>query len=874
MSTTGIDLVFGAETQEAGAKINEFLHGVQEQLAEIGKNFIAAFTIAAFAERINETIKLEEETGKLAQTVGTSTEKFSELAYWLKSGGVQTDEFTSGMRVFNERIAAGDPLFNQLGIAIKDAGDNQRDTGEIFLDFTDKMSHFEEGANKSTLAVNALGRSGALWIPIMNQGRDGFRNAAAEGQKFGVVVSDTAAKAAAEFRDNLGRLEQATQGLFNSIANELLPGLTALSDKMVEARKSGADYENVLIAVSGLFQTISYFATTTFTIVSATVTMLKGLGEIIATIKDEIVHSAETGIQRTELLTRSIGQIFAKTKLEVLESLIDYQKSLDAIYDPKGKDKPFEKAQPKTKAPQVSHLDTLKMASEQAAAQLAVWEAEREQELQSLDNLYAQELISTRDYTEQRSEIIRQAFSDQAAKISQEILDLNKKIFNPNTTADQRTQYLATQQKLNTDLEALRVKRDTALQKIDDDALAVQRKAAKDASDAYVQATENKLQQLEREYVESKRTLALKFSDEEEYQIALGQLEQTYAVKRAQTRQDMMARQRQLELADLQAQRERLDKNNSITPDAKQSIRQPLLQKEADTLRKSIADTELFLKQENISDEARIAARQELIRLNSQLIDTEKSLQQTSWGGTIRSQIQDWVASLGSTAQQVGSLITNTLSGAISGLSNALAGAIMGTQDLGQAMSQFAVNMATQFISSVLQMILMATVAIPILTALGILSSGSTIGPGLTMTTLALGMVPSLTAPFAAATGGLIPGGEQFIRINELGPEFVIPAHKVAEFGAPFFEGIRTGAIQARDLAPRIATPITSRSASQGGLPAGAMSHPAVHVNTPQPKVIVVNSQEELQRALEGSMGEKATIAHVRNNKLKLGIRS
>lgn len=71
----------------------------------------------------------------------------------------------------------------------------------------------------------------------------------------------------------------------------------------------------------------------------------------------------------------------------------------------------------------------------------------------------------------------------------------------------------------------------------------------------------------------------------------------------------------------------------------------------------------------------------------------------------------------------------------------------------------------------------------------------------------------------------------------------------------------------------RINRSLPTGMASAGGGGGKALS-PNINVQSAQPKVIVVNSQEELMKVMKGSIGEEITVAHIAKNKLRLGMAS
>jgi hypothetical protein len=120
--------------------------------------------------------------------------------------------------------------------------------------------------------------------------------------------------------------------------------------------------------------------------------------------------------------------------------------------------------------------------------------------------------------------------------------------------------------------------------------------------------------------------------------------------------------------------------------------------------------------------------------------------------------------------------------------------------------------------------------------------------------------------------GGLVRGGEQIVRINERGEEFVVNAKATARNRA-LLEQINAG------IAPRVRPVTASASTLQAQAPglvvdgSGAAA-PNVNVAAPEVHVIVVKSEEEVFQALESARGGRAVVRHVRDNKTDAGMES
>lgn len=94
------------------------------------------------------------------------------------------------------------------------------------------------GAQKAALSLRLFGKQGTSMIPLLNQGRTELAKLTEEARVLGLDVTPEAARAAGDFNDNLERLEFAAKGLWLRVAQDLLPTLVDLTNRMVEWVKS------------------------------------------------------------------------------------------------------------------------------------------------------------------------------------------------------------------------------------------------------------------------------------------------------------------------------------------------------------------------------------------------------------------------------------------------------------------------------------------------------------------------------------------------------------------------------------------------------------------------------------------------------------
>jgi len=271
LGTLTVDLVakiggFTKGMTQAEREADKGAKAVEARMRKLAKGIDAAFQVAAaavvaavgvMAVGVNNAINRMDDIGKSAQKVGISAESFSKLAYAAQLADVDIGQLEGGLaKLAKSQDAAAQgakeqlDIFRALGVEFQNADGTLRKTDEVFADLADRFQGLPDGANKTAAAMALLGRSGAQMIPLLNGGSDGLREMGDELERFGGVVGPEAARQAETYNDNLTRLRVAADGLWQSLAMQLLPDLIHLTEEMLDASKKGGDLRDVVDAAA------------------------------------------------------------------------------------------------------------------------------------------------------------------------------------------------------------------------------------------------------------------------------------------------------------------------------------------------------------------------------------------------------------------------------------------------------------------------------------------------------------------------------------------------------------------------------------------------------------------------------------------------
>jgi hypothetical protein len=211
----------------------------------IGATLVVAAGTAAVA--IKSAIDEMDQISKTAQKIGTTTEALSALQYAAKLSDVSVGQLQAGMtRLVRAQAEAARgteryvELFRAIGVSAVSADGALRNSADVLTDLADVFSTMPDGATKTALAVELLGRSGADLIPLLNGGAAGLAEMRAEAEQLGLVISAEAGRAAEQFNDDITRMGAAVRGASIEVGTQLLPVLTDLSGQVVAMAKDPA----------------------------------------------------------------------------------------------------------------------------------------------------------------------------------------------------------------------------------------------------------------------------------------------------------------------------------------------------------------------------------------------------------------------------------------------------------------------------------------------------------------------------------------------------------------------------------------------------------------------------------------------------------
>lgn len=290
---------FETDTKRAEKRLAE----LKQQAADFGKVVGAGVSAAmiGLTYAVKETIDNMDDLSKSAQKVGTTTEALSALQYAAGLSDVATEDLTVSMAKLAKAATEGNKGLDAMGISTKDAQGNIKDTSALMSEIAAKFAQYKDGAEKTALAQEIFGKSGANLIPLLNSGADGLKEMADEAERLGLIVDGDTAKAAENFNDTLTRMTSAGQGVLTTVASGMLPALQGLADQMLGV----ASDTDTLSKASAILTTGMRLLVSAVVIVGGA---FKTVGTLIGNIAGYIVTGLVSGVESAGKAIVGIGK--------------------------------------------------------------------------------------------------------------------------------------------------------------------------------------------------------------------------------------------------------------------------------------------------------------------------------------------------------------------------------------------------------------------------------------------------------------------------------------------------------------------------------------------------------------------------------------
>lgn len=236
----GIDsAAFSDGLKKAQSGLSKFGSLAKTGLAAAAAGATAA--AGAMALAVKGSIDAADDMSKAAAKIGIPIEELSRLKYAADLSGVSFEGLQTAVGKLSKQMneakngsKAAAEAFSSIGVSATNADGSLKTASQVLTEISDRFATMPDGAEKTALAMELMGRSGANMIPLLNGGSAALQQLMGEADQFGQVFTAEMGANAEAFNDNISRLQGAFGNLAAKVAQELLPYLRQFTDWLVQ----------------------------------------------------------------------------------------------------------------------------------------------------------------------------------------------------------------------------------------------------------------------------------------------------------------------------------------------------------------------------------------------------------------------------------------------------------------------------------------------------------------------------------------------------------------------------------------------------------------------------------------------------------------
>ena len=280
-------------------------------LAAVGLAAVSA--VSGMVALSQEVADFRNDIGDAATRSGLAAETIQGLRLAAEGAGLTFEALTPGLDQFGSRMSQAAEgtgrtaeAFAALGVEVTDSAGNLRNADAVFRETVGALNEMEPGAERSALALEALGRSGTKLLQALSGGTlEGFTE---QARLFGVDVGPKAAKAAGDWQRATAELGLVTRGLKGAFVDTFGIGSKEVQQFTQLAVFGFTAVSSLAETLPDVFDQMALMAVIAFDVIETKVVSLLARLEAVARVSAAVLSGDLQGIgQEMEAGRQSIA---------------------------------------------------------------------------------------------------------------------------------------------------------------------------------------------------------------------------------------------------------------------------------------------------------------------------------------------------------------------------------------------------------------------------------------------------------------------------------------------------------------------------------------------------------------------------------------
>lgn len=254
------DKEFSKAMERSQKRVERFAKKSQKDLSKTGAAFsklgkaagplLAALSAKAVVGALKNVIQSLDDIGKTADRIGITTDALQELRVVAESAGVSQAALDTSIEKLGKGLAEASMGIGTAKVALEQLNLSADDLIGLGLDgamgkIADAINKVPSPMERTALAMQLFGRSGAPMLNLLREGSDGMETMREEARKLGVVIDEDLIRNAEEAQTQLDLMSRVINAQLSSALIELAPLLVSAATGVASVAKAAASFLNL-----------------------------------------------------------------------------------------------------------------------------------------------------------------------------------------------------------------------------------------------------------------------------------------------------------------------------------------------------------------------------------------------------------------------------------------------------------------------------------------------------------------------------------------------------------------------------------------------------------------------------------------------------
>lgn len=264
------------KTNETIVKVGSGLDKVAEATGKMaektkGLSTAAAGALGGLAAMGIKAAKDADDLNTLSKQTGLSTDALQKMSYASDLVDVNVEDITGSVAKMKKQLDSGADKFEAIGVSIKTANGDYRDTEDIFYDVIGALGKIENETERDIIAMDIFGKSADELAGIIDDGGAALKALGEEAEANGSIISQEDLDKANALNDTLDKLKAQLGGSFGQAAVAVAEAITPLIEKIAPI-------------IQNIAQWLGQLSPTTIIIVGIVLSLIAALSPLLSLI--------------------------------------------------------------------------------------------------------------------------------------------------------------------------------------------------------------------------------------------------------------------------------------------------------------------------------------------------------------------------------------------------------------------------------------------------------------------------------------------------------------------------------------------------------------------------------------------------------------